>query len=115
MRSLKVSRGHPVTLTRRSGLGMLMSGVLAGEFPSAEAAATGQLTIAVHISLAPTWFDPGESPGLITPYLLIYALHDAMVKPMREANPGASLASAFTMSPDGLTYEFTLRGGTTFH
>jgi len=23
---------------------------------------------AVHVSLAPTWFDPAETPGMITPY-----------------------------------------------
>ena len=37
----------------------------------------GQLTYGVHISLAPTWFDPAETPGLITPFMLLYALHDA--------------------------------------
>ncbi len=28
----------------------------------------GQLTWGVHISLAPTWFDPAETSGIITPY-----------------------------------------------
>ncbi|HEX7212755.1 MAG TPA: hypothetical protein VF578_00970, partial [Methylomirabilota bacterium] len=37
------------------------------------AASEGQLTYAVHISLAPTWFDPGETPGMITPYMVLYA------------------------------------------
>src|SRR6266852_7726164 len=44
--------------------------------------AAGQMTWAVHISLAPTWFDPAETSGIITPYMLLYALHDALVKPM---------------------------------
>ena len=30
------------------------------------AAPEGQMTWAVHISLAPTWFDPAETPGIIT-------------------------------------------------
>jgi peptide/nickel transport system substrate-binding protein len=42
----------------------------------------GQLTWAVHVSLAPTWFDPAETPGIITPFMELYALHDAMLKPM---------------------------------
>src|SRR6266545_6644544 len=42
----------------------------------------GQITFAVHVSLAPTWFDPAETPGVITPFLTLYALHDALVKPM---------------------------------
>src|SRR5262245_1549713 len=48
----------------------------------ASAAPEGQLTFAVHVSLAPTWFDPAETPGVITPFMTLYALHDALVKPM---------------------------------
>ena len=54
-------------------------------------APAGQVTWAVHISLAPTWFDPAETSGIITPYMLLYALHDALVKPMpgdRTRRPG---------------------------
>ena len=43
----------------------------------------GQLTWGVHTTLAPTWFDPAETPGIITPWMVLYALHDALVKPMR--------------------------------
>jgi len=42
-------------------------------------APSGQMTWAVHFSLAPTFFDPAETPGLITPFLVLYALHDALV------------------------------------
>jgi peptide/nickel transport system substrate-binding protein len=81
----------------------------------AAAAPDGQMTWAVHVSLAPTWFDPAETPGIITPYMILYALHDAMVKPM-PGNPGApSLAESWSMSPDGLVYEFVLRKGVRFH
>lgn len=102
-------------ITRRTSLGLLMASLIAGEACPAAAAAQGELTIASHISLAPTWFDPAETPGLGTVFMLYYALHDAMVKPMREANPGSSLAESWSMSPDGLTYEFLLRKGITFH
>ena len=50
--------------------------------PPPARAADGQITLAVHISLAPTWFDPAKTPGVITPFLVLYALHDALVKPM---------------------------------
>ena len=46
-------------------LGLLL--LLAGPVPELTAAAAGQITWAVHISLAPTWFDPAETPGMITP------------------------------------------------
>jgi peptide/nickel transport system substrate-binding protein len=83
--------------------------------PSHAGAADGQITLAVHVSLAPTWFDPAETPGVITPFLTLYALHDALVKPM-PGNPWAPcLAESWTQSKDGLVYEFVLRRGVRFH
>ena len=32
------------------------------------AAADGRVTLAATVSLAPTWFDPVETPGVITPF-----------------------------------------------
>src|SRR5437899_1277630 len=92
---------------------------MAGETPAApegrSEAPAGQMTWAVHISLAPTWFDPAETSGIITPFMVLFALHDAMIRPM-PGNPMApSLAESWTMSPDGLVYEFVLRKGARFH
>src|SRR2546426_29379 len=81
----------------------------------APAAPEGQLTWAVHVSLAPTWFDPAETTGIITPFLFLYAIHDALVKPM-PGNPMApSLAESWTVSADQRVYEFKLREGVKFH
>ena len=81
----------------------------------AVAAPEGQVTWGIHISLAPTWFDPAETTGIVTPFMVLYALHDAVVKPM-PGNPLApSLAESWTISPDGLVYEFVLRKGVRFH
>jgi peptide/nickel transport system substrate-binding protein len=78
-------------------------------------APVGQLTWAVHITLAPTWFDPADKPGIVTPFMVLYALHDGLVKPM-PGNPMApSLAESWSMSKDGLVYEFVLRKGARFH
>ena len=52
------------------------------------------MTWAVHISLAPTWFDPAETPGIGTPFMILYALHDALVKPM----PGNAVAPSLAES-----------------
>src|SRR6059036_3296787 len=83
--------------------------------PTPAVAAEGQLTWAVHISLAPTWFDPAETPGIVTPFMILYALHDSVAKPMPGKTMAPSLAESWTVSPDGLTYDFTLRSGVKFH
>jgi peptide/nickel transport system substrate-binding protein len=76
---------------------------------------TSQLAYGVHISLAPTWFDPAETPSLITPYLIYYALHDALLKPMPGEPMANSLAESWSANEDGLSYTFVLRDGVTFH
>jgi peptide/nickel transport system substrate-binding protein len=81
----------------------------------APAAPEGQLTWAVHVSLAPSWFDPAETTGIITPFMFLYALHDALVKPMPGTPLAPSLAESWTVSPDALSYEFVLRKGMKFH
>src|SRR2546428_13447952 len=100
----------------RSALTLIVALLLGLAAPAATLAAPeGQLTWAVHVSLAPTWFDPAETSGIITPFMALYALHDSLVKPM-PGNPMApSLAESWNMSPDGLVYEFVLRRGVKFH
>src|SRR5438309_10559134 len=46
---------------------------------------------------------------------MLYALHDALVRPLPGQKMGNSLAESWTESPDGLTYEFKLRRGLKFH
>src|SRR5262249_53853701 len=54
---------------------------------------SGQMTWAIHVTLAPTWLDPSETLALATPYMLLYALHDALVKPMPDNSMAPSLAT----------------------
>jgi peptide/nickel transport system substrate-binding protein len=90
--------------------------VIIAAAPAREAAAQGdQVTWGVHITLAPTWLDPAESSGIITPYMIYYALHDALAKPMPGQLLAPSLAESWTVSKDQLAYEFVLRQGARFH
>jgi peptide/nickel transport system substrate-binding protein len=103
-------------LTRRDLLALAALGLVAGAPGSSFAAGpAGQLTWGVPISLAPSWFDPAETPGIIAPFMVLYALHDAMVKPMPGQPLAPSLAESVTASEDGLSYEFVLRNGAKFH
>jgi peptide/nickel transport system substrate-binding protein len=81
----------------------------------AVAAPEGTMTWGVHITLASRWLDPAETEGIITPFMVLYALHDALVKPMPAGINTPSLAESFTPSKDGLTYEFVIRKGVKFH
>jgi peptide/nickel transport system substrate-binding protein len=75
----------------------------------------GQMTWALHFTPAPTLLEPAETPGLITPFMFLYALHDALLKPMPGKSMAPSLAESWSASPDGLVYEFVLRKGVKFH
>ena len=103
------------TWVRPSVVLMALALLVALPAPRAAAAPEGQMTWAVHVSIAPAWFDPGEHPGIITSMLVFYALHDALIKPMPGKPTAPSLAESWTASPDGLAYEFALRPGVIFH
>ena len=102
-------------LSRRNAFALAASTALVGGPRLARAAASGQFVYGVHISLAPIWFDPAETQGIITPYMLLYALHDAVVKPMPGQPHAPSLAESWSAAEDGLSYDFVLRKGTLFH
>jgi peptide/nickel transport system substrate-binding protein len=110
------SLGDLVRPTRRDMLALAALGLASGAPRMAFAdAPQGQLTWGVHISLAPTWFDPAETPGIITPFLVLYALHDAVVKPMPGQPLAPCLAEKWSAGEDGLTWDFLLRQGAKFH
>ena len=77
---------------------LLLCVLLAGGRPaeiSAQAKPEGEMRWALYVTLSPQWFDPGEVSGQITPFWVLYALHDALVKPMpgnlMTAEPGRVL------------------------
>src|SRR5438445_12730762 len=106
MRSLTM---RPLRLATR-----VLLAVLAVAAP-AIAAPEGQMTWGVHISLAPTWFDPAETLGIITPFMVMYAIHDALAKAM-PGNPVApTLAESWPVAPDGPVYGFPLPAGVQSH
>ncbi len=102
-------------LILRPIVGLLALTLTLGVAGPATAAPEGTMTWGVHITLASRWLDPAETEGIITPFMVLYALHDALVKPMPAGPNTPSLAESWTQSKDGLTYEFVLRKGVKFH
>ncbi len=103
-------------VTRRDVFALAALGLVAGAPRFASAAApAGQLTWGIHTTLAPAWLDPAETPGFITPFMELYALHDAVVKPMPGQPMAPCLAKSWSASEDGMTYDFVLRKGALFH
>ena len=64
----------------------------------ARAAPEGTLTWGAHVSLAARWLDPADAEGTVIPFMLLYAVHDALVKPMPAGLYTPSLAESWTMS-----------------
>ena len=90
--------------TRSLALGglLLLCPLLAGgvfDSAAAQAKPEGEMRWAMYVTLSPVWFDPGESViGVLTPFWILYAMHDALVKPMPGNAMATSLAESWTVS-----------------
>jgi len=120
MASVATRVGHSDTVPvgvplRRRSLIAAMAGLAAGPAVATAVPTESTMTWGIHITLAPTWLDPAETPALVTPFMLLYALHDAVAKPMPGELVAPSLAKSWTATEDGLSYEFALREGVRFH
>jgi peptide/nickel transport system substrate-binding protein len=73
----------------------------------------GEFVIAPHITVPAAWFDPAEMGG--ASLLELYALHDALMKPMPGGTAAPCLSDSHSVSADGLRNTFVLRAGITFH
>jgi peptide/nickel transport system substrate-binding protein len=78
-------------------------------------AADGELRWGLHVTLAAKWLDPAETEAFNTPYMVLYAVHDALVKPMPAGMTTPSLAESWSEAKDHLSYTFTLRRNVKFH
>ena len=102
-------------LTGRIALVLVFVLAMLGTEVGAQSQPDGQLTIAFDASIAPAFLDPAETSGIATPFAFLYALHDALVKPLPGQDMAPCLAESWKESPDGLVYEFKLREGLKFH
>jgi peptide/nickel transport system substrate-binding protein len=105
-------------MPRSASLGCLVAllvvstwaGVSTAQHPPA-----GRLALSFNVTIVPAYLDPAAVTQPVAAASCLYALHDALIKPL-PGNPLApALATAWTESSDGLVYTFTLRDGVTFH
>jgi len=104
--------------TRRPHVVVALAALLvaaAAVFPSRALAAEGEMRWALHVTLAAKWLDPAETEAFNTPYMVMYAVHDALVRPMPGGALTPNLAESWSESRDHLTYTFNLRKNAHFH
>jgi peptide/nickel transport system substrate-binding protein len=83
MRSLVPKPGGNNRISRRDMAVRTAAAVIGDASRTAQASgAAGQLVHGANILLAPVWFDPAETQGIIPPRKLPDALRDGLVKPM---------------------------------
>src|SRR5688572_17403184 len=80
------------TLSRRLLILSVLLAALAVEPASAQQPVpSGEATMAWHVTIAPSWFDPSTAPPQITPFGMLYAIHDAFVRPFPAPDTAARL------------------------
>src|SRR5437763_14291245 len=107
-RPASMSGTGSLSLSRRELLAATALGAAVPRFAFA-AAPDGQLTYGVHVSLAPAWFDPADTLGIITPFMVLYALHDALVQPMPGKVQAPCPAESSSAAGDGRSYAYEAR------
>src|SRR5438046_6857626 len=106
-----------MTRTRIVALGLVVLLLVAalGSSARAQTKPEGAMRWALSVTLAPAWFAPAAVVGVLTPFWVLYAMHDALVKPMPGNHLTPSLAESWTVSADQRVYDFKLREGLKFH
>ena len=86
---------------------------------SATPTATGKpdpdASVAIRLVLEPGNLDIRQTAGSALDQILVDNIYQGLVARTPEQDIVPALASDWTVSPDGLTYTFTLREGVTFH
>jgi peptide/nickel transport system substrate-binding protein len=88
---------------RRSLTALLATALLAlgASHAAASQPGPGEVVIAWHVTIAPSWFDPSTAPPQITPFGILYAPHDALVRPLPGQKMAPSLAESWKRVPTG--------------
>src|SRR5215813_2713151 len=76
----------------------------------------GKMVLAWHTNISTRWLDPQQHDGTASPDNFIMALHDALIKNLREMRyDHPALAAGFAVAADAKSVTFWLRPGLKFH
>src|SRR5687768_11414735 len=59
---------------------------------------SGQIIWGLPVSLPAAWLDPADATGILIPFMVYYALHDALAKPLPGNGMAPSLAESWNVS-----------------
>ncbi len=102
-------------IPRCLAVALVLVGALLAQAGRPAVAAEGEMRWGLHVTLAAKWLDPAETEAFNTPFMVLFAVHDALVKPMPTGLNTPSLAESWIESKDHLSYTFTLRKNARFH
>src|SRR5690606_38166398 len=83
--------------------------------PTTTGAPDANASVAIRLVLEPGNLDIRTTAGAALDQILIDNIYQGLVSRTPEQEIVPALASDYTVSPDGLTYTFTVRDGVTFH
>ncbi|MGF2948419.1 ABC transporter substrate-binding protein [Microbacterium alcoholitolerans] len=100
-------------------VGALALSACSGSAPEPTATSTGtpdpEATLSVGLVLEPTNLDIRHTSGAALEQILVDNIYEGLVTRTQDNEITERLASSYEISPDGLTYTFTLNEGVTFH
>ena len=103
-------------LTAAVGTAVLGLPALGGTRTAFAAAPAGRLVLAWHTNIAARWLDPQQHDGTASPDNCLMAVHDALIKNLRDAKyDHPALADKFEFAEDAKSATVRLRNGSKFH
>jgi peptide/nickel transport system substrate-binding protein len=84
------------------------------EKPSGETVTPSDGTLTLGLVLAPANMDFTTTDGAAIPQVLLGNVYETLVNQAQDGSIQPNLATSWTVSDDGKTYDFTLRSGVTF-
>jgi ABC-type transport system substrate-binding protein len=103
-------------LTAAVGTAVLGLPARGGTRTAFAAAPAGRLVLAWHTNIAARWLDPQQHDGTASPDNFLMAVHDALIKNLRDAKyDHPALADKFEFAEDAKSATVRLRNGSKFH